>query len=241
MSAPDRVRATDPDVAGARDRVRAGDLRGERLCAWLAARPPAGRDAAFEQLLGLEPSPWQDPIGEDRMGYLPSAIAPVVRAVLDVPVTADDVFVDLGSGLGKVVMAVHLLTGARCRGVEVQPDLAVRARGHAEALDLGRVSFDASDASEASLGDATVVFLYIPFTGKVLSCVLERLRAVAQRRQLVVCALGFDLRGHDWLAPRPTDEFWLSIYDTRIEGAKPRPPVRPALAREPAETIARGL
>ena len=150
---------------------------------------------------------------------MPSAIAPIVRAVLDVPMTRDDVFVDLGAGLGKAAMAVHLLTGARARGVELQPALATAASAQAKDLALDGVEFVRADALEADLDDATVVFLYLPFTGDVLAGVLRRLEAVARRRQIVVCALGLDSSGADWIAERPSEEFWLSIYDSRIPGA----------------------
>ena len=128
-------------------------------------------------------------------------------------------------------MAVHLLTGARSRGVELQPELV--AAGSAQARDLGLrdVSFVECDALDADLEDATVVFLYLPFTGAVLQGVLRRLEAVARRRQLVICSLGLDLRGADWIAPRPTEEFWLSIYDSHIPGAEPRPSGLPRPSR----------
>ena len=208
----------------ARAQVRAGGLRGPELLAWLAGHAPDERDSALERLLGIEKraDTLGAPLGGDRMPYMPSAIAPVVRAVLDVPVTARDVFVDLGAGLGKAVMAVHLLTGARARGVEVQSTLVSEARARAEELGLDGVEFHLSDAVAAGLDDATVVFLYLPFTGATLQRVLQRLEAVARRRQLVICALGLDLRGAAWLVERPSEEFWLSIYDSRIEGAEPR-------------------
>jgi precorrin-6B methylase 2 len=155
------------------------------------------------------------------MPYMPSAISQSVRAVLDVPITQHDVFVDLGAGLGKVTMIVHLLTGARSRGVELQSALVREASSQARELALDGVSFAEGDALEADVDDATVVFLYLPFTGDVLARVLQRLETVARRRQLVLCALGLDLRA-DWIAARPTEEFWLTIYDTRIAGAAPR-------------------
>jgi hypothetical protein len=208
----------------ARDRVRRGGLRGAELLAWLQAHPPGDRDAAIERLLGIErpPAALGEAPGDDRMPYMPSAIAPVVRAVLDVPITEHDVFVDLGAGLGKAAMAVHLLTGAPARGVELQAVLASEANAQARELALGAVSFAQGDALEADLADATVVFLYLPFTGDVLAGVLRRLEAVARRRQLVLCALGLDLHV-DWITARPTDEFWLTIYDSHIAGAEPRP------------------
>jgi hypothetical protein len=145
----------------------------------------------------------------------------------------------LGAGLGKVAMAVHLLTGALARGVELQPELVAAASAQARELGLRGVSFVESDALDADLGDATVVFLYLPFTGEVLAGVMRRLEVVARRRQLVICTLGLDLRGTDWIAPRPTEEFWLSIYDSTIAGAEPRPTTIPLPLATLGEAIAR--
>jgi hypothetical protein len=228
-------------MQGARERVRRGGLRGPELLAWLAEHPPDARDVALERLLGIE-KPAETlgaPPGAERMPYMPSAIAPVVRAALDVPITASDVFVDLGAGLGKAVMAVHLLTGARARGVELQPALVAEAGERAAELRLDGVEFVQSDALAADLDDATVVFLYLPFTGAVLEGVLRRLEAVARRRQIAICTLGLDLRAH-WMAERPSDEFWLSIYDTRISGATPRPAASLPELSALGDAIARG-
>ena len=41
---------------------------------------------------------------------------------------ASDVFVDVGSGLGRAAALVHLMTGARAIGLEVQPALVAAAR-----------------------------------------------------------------------------------------------------------------
>ena len=142
------------------------------LLGWLEEHPAAERDAAIEMALGIDSAPAQKPLGKDRMGYMPAGIAPIVRTVLDVPIGPNDVFVDLGSGLGKVTMAVHLLTGARAIGVELQPDLVSRARAEASYLGLQGVSFVEADALNADLDDATVLFLYLPFTGDVLAGVM---------------------------------------------------------------------
>ena len=166
-----------------RERVRRGGLRGAELLAWLGEHGPPARDAAIEELLGIARPPATPALGEHRMPYMPSAVAPIVRAVLDVPITAGDVFVDLGAGLGKAAMAVHLLTGARARGIELQPELVAAARAQARELGLDGVSFVETDALDADLDDATVVFLYLPFTGDVLAGVLRRIEAVARRRQ----------------------------------------------------------
>lgn len=210
--------------AEGRERIRRGGLRGEELLAWLAAVPPHQRERAVEQLLGIEESPLAPtPLGAELIGYTPSGVGSIVRAVFEVPVRGGDVFVDLGAGLGKAAMIAHLLSGARVRGIELQPDLVARARAQAHQLGLVNVTFVAADARVAALDDGDVFFLYLPFTGGVLRAVLQRLHAVAARRDVVVCALGFDLPQTDWLTRRPTDAFWLSIYDSQREGQEPRP------------------
>src|SRR6187402_34770 len=173
--------------------------RGAALVEWLAARPAAERDRAVEELFGIAGVPQTGIPGPELIGYVPSGIAPIVRAVLDVPITANDTLVVLGAGVGKVLIAVHLLTGARVRGVEIQPALVERSREAALPVDIV-----VGDARTADIADATVVYLYAPFTGRVLAEVAARLETKC------VCTLGVDLPGR---VARPSSHFWLSIYD----------------------------
>jgi hypothetical protein len=213
-------------------------LRGEDLLAWLATIAPAERERSIERLLGIDDYPLEpSPLGAELVGYIPSGIASIVRATFDAPVTRRDVFVDLGAGLGKAAMVVHLLTGARVRGVEVQPNLVARARARADDLGLTGVSFVEADAREADLDDGTVFFLYLPFTGAVLRTVLERLHGIARRRDIVVCTLGLDLPKSPWLTPRETDAFWLSIYDGCPHARRSGPPREPSPLSPLAQTV----
>jgi hypothetical protein len=224
----------------ARARVRGGGLRGAELVDWLAAHRPADRDAAIEGLLGIRAprAPAARPHAE-MLGYVPSGIAPIVRAVLEVPITPDDVLVDLGAGLGKVAMAIHLLSGARTRGIELLPELVAQATAIAGRAGLEEVTFVQGDAREADISDATVFFLYLPFTGEVLASVMQRLLAIAEHREIVICSLGLDLRAWEFIAERPTREFWLSIYDSRVPGAAPRGPRAPLELGPAGERVAR--
>ena len=159
--------------------------------------------------------------------------------LVEVPVVADDVVVDLGAGLGKVPMLTRLLTGATARGIELQPALVARAREAARRAGLD-VGFTDGDARDAYLDDGTVFFLYVPFTGPVLAEVLRRLRTVASRRAIVVCSLGIELdREAPWLARRPLDSFWLTIYDSLAPEVPSRPPrLRSPISGRAAEAIA---
>jgi SAM-dependent methyltransferase len=214
-------------------------MRGPELLAWLASLPPESRDAALEERLGIAAAPAATPPGEHLVGYHASGVAPIVRMLLEVPVVAGDVLVDLGSGLGKVVLLTHLLTGAVARGIELQPALAARAREAAAELGVD-VSFTEGDVRDAELGDGTVFFLYLPFTGPVLEEVMDRLRRVASRRAVVVGCLGVDVdRIAPWLSRRPLDSFWLALYDS-VEpgGAARRPPARSRIAGPAADAVA---
>jgi hypothetical protein len=216
----------------------------DELLSWLAAVPPGERDRAIEERFGFEGDARSAaPPGDDLVGYHASGVAPIVRSLLAVPVTPDDVLVDLGAGLGKVVLLAALLTGATARGVELQPALVQRARD--AALRFGRdahfdARFDQGDAREADLNDGTVFFLYLPCTGGALAALLGRLQTVAARRQIVVCALGVDLDRASWLARRPLDDFWLTLYDSAVPGAAPRRVGASSLTSPLATVIAEG-
>jgi SAM-dependent methyltransferase len=84
--------------------------------------------------------------------------------------TQDDVFIDLGSGSGKLLLSMLLLTRARCVGIELSPtrhEQALAARS--EALKRRVLPADAGDRLEFScasmlrhpaLSRATLIFCY---------------------------------------------------------------------------------
>ncbi len=116
------------------------------------------------------------------------------RVILDVADRArigpTDTFCDLGSGLGQVAILVHLLTGATARGIEAEPAYCVRAQHCAERLNLGGVRFINVDAREADYSEDTVLYLYTPFTGRMLGQVMGRLEAQARQRRIRLCTYG---------------------------------------------------
>ncbi len=211
--------------ANERRAIRDGRLRGADLLDWLLQQPPELRDYVVEGLLGvahgplLEAAPQLPP---SCVGHHASSFGHVALALARVPLLADDVFVDLGAGSGKVVLLAHLLAGAQARGVDLQPALVSQARYAAAELGCESVGFEVGDVRDAEIGDGTVFYMYLPFTGPVLDAVMRQLRAIAERREIVVCALGLDLAAWHWLAPRPPSSFWLSVYRSTIPGASPR-------------------
>jgi SAM-dependent methyltransferase len=153
--------------------------------------------------------------------YLPAGVDEILAMVLEAPIRSDDEFVDLGSGLGRVVILAHLLSGARALGVEIQEPLAIGARARGLALNLPAVSFVHASAADVAL-DGSVFFLYAPFNGETLTAVLRRIEEVARRRAIVVCALGLEFRDVTWLRPRTISNVSLALYDSHARGVPAR-------------------
>ena len=101
-------------------------------------------------------------------------------------------FVDLGAGMGRVVLLAARRPFRAVIGVEVSPALVEIARENlASVRDPLRVARDVkivrSDAADYLFprGDL-VVYMYNPFRGLVLERVLANLQAAAQQRQIIV-------------------------------------------------------
>jgi len=122
--------------------------------------------------------------------------------------TAGDVFVDLGSGLGQVVVLIGLLTEARCIGVEYEPAYHSYAEDCCGSLGLEHVRFVNADACTVAYDEGTVFYLYTPFEGRMLEDVLELLREQALKRVIRVFTYGPCSRvvgTKEWLACRKGD------------------------------------
>jgi SAM-dependent methyltransferase len=204
----------------ARAEIASGALRGPALLEALRAVPFRDRDAWIDELLGIEPPPPDAPdLPRGAVPYLPCGVDEIVTTVQEVPVGPGDELVDLGSGLGRVAVLVHLLSGARTCGIEIQAALVDRARARCTALGLTAVSFVHGDAADAEL-DGSIFFLYAPFNGDLLARVVRRLAGVARRRPIVVAAVALELPDAPWLIARSTSSAALTLYEPRVRPAR---------------------
>lgn len=162
-------------------------------------------DIFVNRLLAFDSLPKQTVMLGPEMVYFQKTPARIVfELVATVGFTPEDVFFDLGSGLGQVVMLVRLLAGVRAVGIEVEPAFAAYARERAGELGLSSLSFIATDARYADYSSGTVFFLYTPFVGGLLLEVLGLLRREAFNRRIRVVAYGpcvADMVLQDWLEP----------------------------------------
>jgi len=194
--------------------LRPGELV---LRASLEALPRGARDEWLDSLLGLKglPADGTD-LPRGCVPYLPCPVEVLLRAVDRAEITSEDVFVDVGSGVGRAAALVHLLTGAGAVGVEVQQELVRQSRELAAALEAPRFATVAGDAAELLrfLPTGTVFFLYCPFSGARLERVFEHLEDIARTRTIRVCCVQMPALARPWLEPLWEDEE-LSIYRSR--------------------------
>jgi Histone methylation protein DOT1 len=155
----------------------------------------------------------------EMVPYQPTPVRHILHLIAATAPAEDDVFVDLGSGLGHVPLLVSMVTGAQSLGIEVQPAYVASAQECAQNLHLSRVRFIPQDAREADLSIGTVFYLYSPFNGSILTNVLSALRMESTRRPIKICSLGPSTRtiaSETWLkASALPDKGRITVFDTQ--------------------------
>jgi Methyltransferase domain len=137
-----------------------------------------------------EPDAGHVPKESEMVFYQPTPARHIFRLIDMTGMTGTDVLVDLGSGLGHVPLLVSLCTGASSIGIELEAAYVKRARQCAQRLNLNKVTFLHQDARAADLSIGTVFYLHTPFTGSILSRVLDLLRREAATRRIRICSYG---------------------------------------------------
>jgi len=191
----------------------------EEFRAALMKVSPTERDAWFDRVLELPELPEDGPdLPPGCVPYVPCSVDALLRMVGQARVDASDVFVDVGSGLGRAAVFVHLLTGAGAVGIEVQSGLARAARILTNRLALSGVSYMEGDAARmmGCLSTASVFFFYCPFSGDRLARVLSEIQAMARTRPLRVCCLDVPLPPCPWLALESPLDSDLAIYRSQL-------------------------
>jgi hypothetical protein len=128
---------------------------------------------------------------EPGMVYYQKTPARIVFELVEkCQITKEDVFFDLGSGLGQVASLVNLLAGVTVKGVEFEPAFCDYARDCAAEFNLSNVTFINADARKADYSEGTIFFMYTPFSGKMLQEVLALLRKESLFRKIKIITYG---------------------------------------------------
>jgi SAM-dependent methyltransferase len=102
----------------------------------------------------------------------------------------DDVFFDIGSGLGQVAILVNLIIGATAKGIEYEPAYCDYANACVLKLNLSNVEFINADALKGDYSQGTIFFLYTPFEGSMLKNMLEILQKESLLRTIRIFTYG---------------------------------------------------
>jgi len=113
------------------------------------------------------------------------------------PRTRDEVFLDYGAGLGRVLVLAAMLPFKRVIGVELSPVLAKRARENLSRCErrfrCKSVQIVVADATAFEMPrDVTMIYFNNPFAGEILERVLNRIMVSHQqspRSMRLVCDL----------------------------------------------------
>ncbi len=139
----------------------------------------------IERHMGIETSGYADlqELGIDAPGhkrYEPSKWLDLRRILRHEDVCADDVFLDIGSGKGRVVMQAARYGFRRVIGVELSPELNAIAAANVDArrhsLRCTDVEFVTADVAEYAIpDDVTVVYHYNSIDGAVFAALVDHL------------------------------------------------------------------
>ena len=123
---------------------------------------------------------------DDRVDYEPSGLLVLRRALRKLDVTESDVFVDFGSGKGRIVLQAAVYPFRRVLGVEISPQLhriamqnVQRSRHRLRCDDVVLVN---SAAEEFAIpDDLTVAYFFNPFHGEPFAQVIRALTTSSDR------------------------------------------------------------
>ncbi len=146
----------------------------------------------------------------NQIYYRPTPARAILDLLDNIGLQPDDVFYDIGSGLGQAVILAHLVSGVKAKGVEIDParyDCACRCAGR---LRLSGVEFILADARSVDYADGAIFFMYTPFQGETFQAVLEQLYRVSRKRPIRLAAYGVCTF---WAAAQP----WFQSADANAD------------------------
>lgn len=177
-------------------------------------RDPIGLDnldMLLDNIMGLSKRPGiTDQPDAGLIYYQPTPARVMLDLVDHAGLAPEDVFYDIGSGMGRAVILVHLLSGVRARGVEIDPARHQYALDCANQLRLSGVEFLNADARDIDYADGTVFFMYTPFQGATFQELLDKLHHQGRQRALKICTYGACTA---WVAQQP----WLQSVNANVE------------------------
>jgi len=146
-------------------------------------------DEFWDRRLGVRTVGFLPAVGDHlapdwRAHYIPTRYVTLLRCLRQAGVGPDDVFIDYGSGLGRVVFLASWLGARRSIGVEIDSPLCDQAEANRRSFRhrAASVEFVCAPAETYLPEDVSVIYLFHPFGPGTLQTVLDKLEADFTRR-----------------------------------------------------------
>jgi len=192
------------------------------------------RNNAIDEILGIEYDEIETSIlGGARkfppLGYQPREQTQtdyrIVRAIFHQVTPSDtDVFYDLGSGYGRLVLyGAALFPKIQFKGIEIVAERANQSAKIAKELNYENVRVITKDVLKVDYSDGTIFYLFNPFPA-VMDQVMDRLKNIAKKKKITIIALGrsssdFKAAG-DWLKivrSYGPEDFFLTVFASELK------------------------
>jgi SAM-dependent methyltransferase len=190
----------------------------------LMSVPTTDRDAWLDLVFELDALPDDGPdLPRGCVPYIPCAVDSLLRAIDAAAVQASDVFVDVGSGVGRTAALVHLLTGAQVIGLEIQAELIRSSRELMDQLSVTRFLPVHGDATELTrhMHAGSVFFLYCPFGSDRLAKVMDGIEDIARTKDIRICCVDMTVPPRPWLVLAAPPLGDLTVYRSSSWGMAP--------------------
>jgi hypothetical protein len=121
-----------------------------------------------------------------RLHYEPTPYSDIFRLLRRVRLSKEDVFTDIGSGMGRAVFAASWMGARRSVGIEIVSNLCAKAiQNHRNSRLAGRdIEFVCANALDYHDWTSTVLFMFHPFGKDTLKLVLDDIFCERQKRKL---------------------------------------------------------
>ena len=165
-------------------------------------------DRGQDWLLGIETGGILPTIDRPGAVYYATIGYPLIRNILHrLDLHPSDVFVDIGSGKGRVSCMAARYNLRRVVGVECSAELALIARRNAARLRGKQTVIEICNqpAEEYDYSSATVLYLFNPFEAQILDVVLGKIRSDSSGRSIKLAFIMESrdqeavFRAHSWL------------------------------------------
>ena len=110
-----------------------------------------------------------------QLHYTPAPYSSIFYSLQHAGLGRDDVFTDLGSGMGRVVFAASWMGAKQANGVEILSDLSETAEQNRRSSRLSDrpIKFTCANARDVDLSSTTVLFIFHSFGADTLVAVLH--------------------------------------------------------------------